>query len=92
MSPVTRHLAIRGRVQGVGYRASLTREAERLGLTGWVRNRLDGSVEAVVAGDEASVNQLINWARRGPLTAHVTSVDVTPAQGDFSGFEQRPTA
>lgn len=89
---MVRHLVIRGRVQGVGYRASLTREAERLGLAGWVRNRLDGSVEAVVAGDEASVNQLINWARRGPLTAHVTSVDVTPAQGDFSGFEQRPTA
>lgn len=92
MEHVVCHLAIRGRVQGVGYRWSMSHEAGRLGVAGWVRNRLDGSVEAVVAGDEASVNQLINWARRGPLTAHVTSVDVTPAQGDFSGFEQRPTA
>lgn len=92
MSPVTRHLAIRGRVQGVGYRASLTREAERLGLTGWVRNRLDGSVEAVVAGDAGAVEQLLAWARRGPPAAQVLAVEVTPAQGEFSGFEPRPTA
>ena len=92
MEQVVRHLAIRGRVQGVGYRWSMTHEAMRLGLCGWVRNRLDGSVEAVVAGEARAVDALIGWARRGPPLAHVSAVDVTPADGVFEGFEQRPTA
>jgi acylphosphatase len=63
---VTRHLSICGRVQGVGFRYALLGEASARGLAGWVRNRRDGSVEALVQGNEAAVNALIAWARRGP--------------------------
>jgi acylphosphatase len=92
MPVVVRHLAIRGRVQGVGYRWSMTREAKRLGVDGWVRNRPDGSVEAVVAGSDVAVEALIAWARRGPPGAAVTAVEVQAAEGVFEGFEQRATA
>lgn len=74
---IARRLMIRGRVQGVGYRANAQFEAERLGLKGWVRNRRDGSVEAVVAGPEAVVEQFVGWAHRGPTSAHVTAIEVT---------------
>jgi len=92
MTVVVRHLSIRGRVQGVGYRGSMTREAMRLGIAGWVRNRCDGSVEAVVAGNMTAVETLIAWAQRGPAGAHVTAVDVQLTEGEFDGFDQRPTA
>jgi acylphosphatase len=69
-----RHLRIEGRVQGVGYRDWMVRQASRLGLHGWVRNRGDGSVEAVVAGDEASVRALVSACQRGPLLARVDRV------------------
>lgn len=98
--PVCRHLHIHGRVQGVGYRYHLTREAMRLGVRGWVRNRREGWVEAVVAGPAAAVEQLIAWARRGPPAAAVSQVEVRPiagegegeVEGKLEGFEQRPTA
>ncbi|HMM50696.1 MAG TPA: acylphosphatase [Burkholderiaceae bacterium] len=86
-----RRLTIRGRVQGVGFRAALAREARRLGLAGWVRNRRDGSVEAVVAGEAALVEELIRWAGRGPSAARVDRVDVEPASGEYRGFEARLT-
>jgi acylphosphatase len=92
MPPAVRHLRIHGRVQGVGYRFSMTREATRLGLSGWVRNRLDGSVEAMVAGPAAAVDALVAWARRGPAGAAVTAVQVQEGAGTFDGFEQRPSA
>lgn len=94
MTTVVRHLLIRGRVQGVGYRWSMTREATRLGASGWVRNRLDGSVEAVAAGEATAVDALIAWARSGPAGARVEAVDVQalPEMPVFEGFEQRPTA
>ena len=60
------HLFITGGVQGVGYRYGLCVEARRLGVTGWVRNRADGSVEAIVEGPAASLRALIEWAHRGP--------------------------
>jgi acylphosphatase len=90
---VTRHLRISGRVQGVGFRYSMQREAARLGLSGWVRNRRDGGVEALVQGDEASVAALTAWARRGPAGARVSELRVASAEADASlaGFEQRPT-
>ena len=89
---VTRRLAIRGSVQGVGYRYSMVEAARELGVTGWVRNRRDGSVEAVVQGRPEAVEAVIAWARRGPRGAQVDEVGVEPAAGDFAGFEQRPTA
>lgn len=71
---ICRNLRIRGRVQGVGYRWSLCAEAQRLGLTGWVRNRQDGSVEALVSGPVEAVDALLLWAQRGPSMARVDAV------------------
>ncbi|MBC8021569.1 MAG: acylphosphatase [Burkholderiales bacterium] len=88
---VTRRLEIHGQVQGVWYRESMRREAERLGVTGWVRNRPDGSVEAVVHGSPAAVETITRWAGRGPDEARVERVDSSPAEGVFPSFEKRPT-
>lgn len=84
-----RHLLITGRVQGVWFRGSMVQEAERLGVTGWVRNRADGSVEAMVAGTAEQVAAIMNWARRGPPNAQVAHVAVELGAGVFFGFEQR---
>ncbi len=91
MAETVLRLEIRGRVQGVGYRWSMVGEARRLRLRGWVRNRRDGSVEAVVAGTPEAVEQIISWARRGPEAAVVEAVEVFAAEGNFDSFEQRPT-
>jgi acylphosphatase len=88
---VTRRLAITGVVQGVWYRESMRLEAERLGVTGWVRNRADGSVEAVVQGSAAAVEAMQRWACRGPEQARVERVEASPAEGDFAAFDKRPT-
>lgn len=89
---VTRRVVVHGTVQGVGFRESMRREATRLGVTGWVRNRQDGAVEAVVQGALAAVEAIVAWAGHGPPSAEVTSIEVEDAQGDFTRFEQRPTA
>jgi acylphosphatase len=88
----TRSLLIRGRVQGVGFRYAAVGAATRLGITGWVRNRADGSVEAIIQGTPEAVEAMIAWARRGPGAAVVESVDVSEAEGSFASFEARPTA
>ncbi len=85
----TRRLVIRGRVQGVWFRESMRLEAERLGVTGWVANRADGSVEAIVQGTREQVEAITRWARRGPDEAQVTEVTATEASGQFSAFEKR---
>ncbi len=87
-----RLLRIHGRVQGVCYRASAQAEALRLGLAGWVRNRADGTVEALVAGAEAIVEQFIDWARQGPPAARVDRVEIALAEvPEPRTFEVRAT-
>ena len=89
---VTRHLAISGRVQGVGFRFYMERKARELGIAGWVRNRRDGSVESVVQGEPGAVDRMITWARQGPASAVVAEVKVSEGEGEFGRFEVRPTA
>ncbi|OGP08150.1 MAG: acylphosphatase [Deltaproteobacteria bacterium GWA2_45_12] len=81
-------LKIKGRVQGVGYRASALREGLRLGLTGWVCNCFDGSVEAVVEGKPEKIEAFVAWCHRGPALAHVLEVKISqaPATGEFQDF------
>jgi acylphosphatase len=75
MKTITVHLTISGRVQGVGFRESMKLVAEALEVTGWVRNRGDGDVEATVQGDEPAVDQLVAWCGSGPPGANVRFVD-----------------
>jgi acylphosphatase len=69
----------------------MQREAQRLGITGWVRNRHDGSVEAVVQGEPEAVEAAIAWARQGPPSARVIDVEVAMCEGTYTEFEQRRT-
>ena len=93
---ITRHLRIEGRVQGVGYRYAMCAEAESSGVSGWVRNRRDGSVEAVVQGSPEAVERILDWARHGPPGARVTGFHAQAAEGGadrpYSGFDSLPTA
>ena len=91
MERVTKRLTIEGLVQGVGFRFFVQRKARALGLTGWVRNRVDGSVEAVIQGSPEAIDTLINLARTGPSSARVTNVRIDNADGQFTEFDQRPT-
>jgi acylphosphatase len=89
------HLRIDGRVQGVGYREAMIHEAGRLGVTGWVRNRADGSVEALIQGDDGALAALVAWARRGPPAARVERLDSGPPPAewarDYARFERWPS-
>ena len=86
---MAKQLRITGRVQGVGFRATFAWQARALSLSGWVRNRGDGSVEAGVAGDPQALQHIVTWARHGPAGAQVRSVAVTEiddalvADGEF---------
>jgi len=89
---IARRLVAQGRVQGVWFRESMRRKAEALGITGWVRNRMDGSVEALVQGTPDAVDAIVAWARRGPDRANVTRLDVDEAEPQpIAAFETRPT-
>lgn len=87
----TLHLVMHGRVQGVWYRDSMRREAEKLGVNGWVRNRNDGTVEAMVQGEATAVDELVRWAQRGPQLAQVERVEVEEGSDSYSDFEMRGT-
>jgi acylphosphatase len=89
MSDVIRHVLIRGTVQGVGFRYWTRRTATARGLQGWVRNRRDGSVEAVFAGPEQTVAEMIALCRRGPASARVDAVDETAAEPDALKLRRR---
>ncbi len=91
--PLQARLTIIGRVQGVGYRDWAIAVGLRLGLSGWVRNRSDGSVEALIVGDEGAVGTMIEACRRGPAMARVDTIDVEPIDLDIlpEGFTRRPT-
>ncbi len=94
MAGLTRHLMIQGRVQGIGFRWSLASKAKALGLRGWVRNRRDGSVEALVCGPAVAVEELTAWAYEGPPMARVERIITNDDSGNTdpaSGFEQRTT-
>ncbi|HWC27923.1 MAG TPA: acylphosphatase [Solirubrobacteraceae bacterium] len=77
---VARHVVVTGRVQGVFFRDCTRREARRIGVTGWVRNRRDGAVEAHFEGPDAAVAELVRWCREGPQHASVDDVHVEPAE------------
>jgi acylphosphatase len=86
-----RHLVIVGSVQGVGFRHAMSRKAVELGIRGWVRNRRNGCVEAMVLGHPDAVAAMIAWTRIGPRSASVDRVEVEPGDGDFESFETRAT-
>ncbi|WP_340268227.1 acylphosphatase [Sphingobium mellinum] len=92
MAVIARHLLILGRVQGVFYRNWTTDTADRIGITGWVRNRMDGSVEAWIEGPADSVTQFIALAHEGPSAAKVARIEIEDvAAKGFTIFEKRPT-
>ena len=86
---VRAHILISGKVQGVFFRQSILVEAQSLEVTGWVRNLIDGRVEAVFEGEEHEVKMLVNYCRQGPSAARVTNLDVTYGRfkGEFSSFK-----
>jgi len=91
---IARRVVVRGRVQGVGFRYAMVDVASEAGVSGWVRNRRDGAVEALVQGDATAVDAIVAWCRRGPPAARVTGVDVEAAEADarIAGFTHSPTA
>ncbi|MFZ4541536.1 MAG: acylphosphatase [Rickettsiales bacterium] len=92
MTKLSLYLIIHGRVQGVGYRAWMASRARQYGLNGWVRNRRDGTVEAVVMGETLKVEQLVAECHEGPLSARVTSIDSKPCDGETAtSFTSRET-
>jgi acylphosphatase len=93
MPEIAVKLRIHGKVQGVWYRDWTVQAANALGVHGWVRNRTNGTVEALVVGEEAAVRSLIAQCHQGSPASHVERIDETPAQGIVSrdGFVRKPT-
>lgn len=93
MAQKTVLLRIHGRVQGVGYRDWTVRTAQEFNVVGWVRNRADGSVEALASGEAAKIDRFVDACRQGPRLAFVSSLKAAMAElePDLTGFSQRPT-
>jgi acylphosphatase len=91
---IAKHVLIRGRVQGVGFRFALVDAAREAGVVGWVRNRYDGAVEVFMQGDASGAARIVDWCRRGPPGARVTDIEVDDAPLDptLRDFVQRPSA
>ncbi|NIO05936.1 MAG: acylphosphatase [Proteobacteria bacterium] len=91
MASVRKRLIVEGYVQGVFFRATTQEVARELQVSGWVRNRWDGSVEVLVEGEENRVDELVKWCHKGPPGASVTRVQVEeePCTGEFEGFSVR---
>ncbi|MCE5180327.1 MAG: acylphosphatase [Betaproteobacteria bacterium] len=87
----TKQLKIFGRVQGVYFRESMCREAQHLGVTGWVRNNRDGTVEAVVQGTATEVAAIIKWAWGGPELAQVENIEISEASSEYADFARQDT-
>lgn len=89
VAKIGRHLYVSGRVQGVAFRYSAIRQAQLLGVTGWVKNAFDGRVELLIEGEDAAVSQMIAWCYHGPRAAHVTEVqeEPVPFSGRYLSFE-----
>lgn len=91
-APIVKNLRIFGRVQGVYYRAWCAQTAQTMGLTGWVRNRKDGSVEALIIGDESRITRFISSCYQGPKSAKVETITVTDSiSPPVKGFDIRET-
>ncbi|MFW6022444.1 MAG: acylphosphatase [Halanaerobiaceae bacterium] len=88
---IEKHLEILGKVQGVGFRAFVLKNAQNLNIDGWVRNTYDGKVEAVFSGSENAVDKIISKVRKGPRWADVEKVNISDYDGkkDFKGFHIR---
>ncbi len=85
----TIHLTIHGIVQGVFFRSGAQKEAQKLGVTGWIKNTIEGTVECVAQGEDVAVEKFIKWCKAGPTAAVVKKVDVKPYSGNevFTTFE-----
>lgn len=83
------HIFVSGRVQGIFFRENTKKKAQKLGVTGWVQNLVDGRVEAVFEGEKEKVEEMIKWAKRGPIWAKVNSIEVEwqEYKGEFDDFE-----
>jgi len=85
------HIFVAGRVQGVFYRDTCKKKAEKLGVSGWIKNLRDGRVESVFEGERLDVDKMVNWARKGPIWAKIDDFSVVwdNYQAEFKGFEIR---
>ena len=91
MPSVTKNILLQGRVQGVYFRESMCQKAAELGVTGWVRNRPDGTLEAMIQGEPMAIEQMLEWARHGPSAARVEQLEINEGAGNYTDFQRLKT-
>ena len=91
MANICMHVYVSGYVQGVAFRYSAIRQANSLGVSGWVKNLRDGRVELLIEGEESPVRKMVEWCSHGPRSAHVTELqtEIHPYTGHYTNFEVR---